>query len=141
MSAHETVVTVSETKEGLYTQKVEAGHHVFAADEPADLGGLDKGPAPYDFLLTALGACTSMTLRMYANQKKWDLQRVSVRLAHRKETSADGKKTDVITREIAVEGALDEEQRARLLEIADKCPVHRTLTENERRIESKLWAS
>ncbi len=138
MSDQQTVVTVTETGEGLYTQAVSAGAHRLVADEPADLGGLDKGPAPYDFLLAALGACTSMTLRMYANQKKWDLQKVTVRLTHHKETDAEGKRTDIITRDIGVTGALDETQRARLLEIANKCPVHRTLVENRPQVISAL---
>jgi putative redox protein len=122
----ETHVTVSETGEGLYTQEIRAGNHVYAADEPSNLGGLDKGPAPYDFLLSALGACTVMTLRMYAAQKKWDVRKVSVFLTHRKEEQA-GKRVDIITREISLEGTLDDTQRQRLLEIANKCPVHRTL--------------
>lgn len=127
MSEHETTVTVEETGAGLYTQAVVASGHALTADEPQDMGGLNLGPAPYDFLLSALGACTSMTLRMYANQKKWPLQKVRVRLTHHKETDAEGKKRDIITRDIRLEGPLDEVQRQRLLEIANRCPVHRTL--------------
>lgn len=129
---HETTVSVEETGQGLYTQSVKTAQHALVADEPKDVGGLDLGPAPYEILLAALGACTSMTLRMYANQKKWDLKKVTVRLTHKKEMGADNKKTDVITRDITVEGKLDREQRQRLLEIANKCPVHRTLMEEPR---------
>lgn len=139
--AHETTVTVEETRQGLYTQSINTGRHQLIADEPTDIGGLDQGPAPYDLLLASLGACTSMTLRMYANQKKWDLQRVKVKMTHHKEMSADNKKMDIITREITVEGALDEVQRQRLLEIANKCPVHRTLTnESQPVITSRIVA-
>lgn len=137
MSDHLTTVTVAETGEGVYTQSVQVSHHAFKADEPPDMGGLDQGPAPYDLLLAALGACTSMTLRMYANQKKWSLDKVSVTLTHRKEADAEGKKIDMITRDITLTGALDETQRARLLEIANKCPVHRTL-ESKPIVESRL---
>lgn len=134
---HTTTVHVAETGDGLYTQTVTTTSHTLVADEPESMGGLDRGPAPYDFLLTALGACTSMTLRMYANQKKWDLKKVSVKLTHHKEDGADGKKVDHIERHITVEGNLDETQRQRLLEIANKCPVHRTL-ENHPVISSRL---
>jgi putative redox protein len=120
-------VTVSETGEGTYTQEVKTGAHVLTTDEPADVGGLDKGPNPYDMLLGALGSCTSMTLRMYANQKKWPLEKVIVSLTHEKVAGADGQKKDVITRDIQLEGPLDAAQRQRLLEIANKCPVHKTL--------------
>jgi len=96
--------------------------------------GTDTGPSPYDFLLAGLGACTAMTLRLYADQKQWPLERVSVRLSHQKIHAADCAdcetregRIDRIEREISLAGALTAEQRARLLEIADKCPVHRTL--------------
>ncbi|MCE9506758.1 MAG: OsmC family protein [Alphaproteobacteria bacterium] len=125
----ETVVTVEENGQGLYTQDVKTTHHHLIADEPADIGGSDRGPAPYELLLAALGACTSMTVRMYARQKQWDLQRVAVRLTHKKEPDAENKKRDVISRDITVEGGLDEAQRQKLLEIANKCPLHRTLME------------
>jgi uncharacterized OsmC-like protein len=137
MAEHETTVLVEESGDARYLQHVTAGTHGFAADEPESLGGKDKGPAPYDFLLAALGSCTSITVRMYADQKKWPLEKISVRLTHRKETGADGKKTDIITRAITVTGPLDDAQRQRLLEIANKCPVHRTL-ENHPVIESRL---
>lgn len=129
---HATTVSVEETGQGLYTQSIKAGHHSLAADEPKDIGGLDLGPAPYEILLAALGACTSMTLRMYADRKKWELKKVTVQLTHKKQAGTDGKPTDMITRDITVEGNLDGEQRQRLLEIANKCPVHKTLMEDPR---------
>jgi putative redox protein len=128
------VVTVSETGNGKFSQSITAGRHQLRADEPPDVGGQDSGPSPYDLLLAGLGACTSMTLRMYAEHKQLPLERVTVRLRHDKVHARDcaecetrDGKIDRIDREIEVRGALDEAQRARLLEIADKCPVHRTL--------------
>ena len=128
------VVTVSETHEGKFTQTINAGPNRARADEPASVGGDDSGFTPYDLLLAGLGACTSMTLRMYAEQKKWSLQHVSVRLRHAKIHAQDCAECetrvgtlDRIEREIEITGELDDAQRARLMEIADKCPVHRTL--------------
>lgn len=137
MAQHPTKVTVRETGDGTFTQEVKTGSHLFITDEPEDVGGLDAGPAPYDMLLAALGSCTSMTIRMYANQKKWPLEGVTVELTHRKETGADNIKRDVITREITLEGPLDDAQRQRLLEIANKCPIHKTL-ESKPEITSTL---
>jgi len=128
------LVTVMATGEGKFTQNVTAGPHHLRADEPSGVGGNDSGFTPYDLLLAGLGACTSMTLRMYADQKKWPLEGVTVKLRHDKIHASDcadcetkDGKIDRIEREITVSGTLSEEQRARLLEIADKCPVHRTL--------------
>lgn len=139
-----TVIDVQESLTGRYAQRVRAGRHALVADEPVDAGGGDTGPGPYDYLLTALGACTSMTLRMYAEQKQWPLTRVHVRLGHRKIHAKDCRdcatregKVDEIMREILVEGPLTEAQRAKLLEIANRCPVHRTLT-SEIKIRSRL---
>ena len=134
-------VIVQETGAGNYQNAVRAGRHRLLADEPRSVGGLDTGPSPYDFLLTALGACTSMTVRMYADLKQLPLTRVSVRLTHEKvhaedSTSASGK-ADVLTRRISIEGDLTDAQRQRLLEIANKCPVHRTL-EGDIRVRSEL---
>ena len=134
-------VIVQETGAGNYQNAVRAGRHRLLADEPRSVGGLDTGPSPYDFLLTALGACTSMTLRMYADLKQLPLDRVSVRLTHEKvhaqdSTSATGK-ADVLTRYVHVEGDLSAAQRQQLLEIANKCPVHRTL-EGDIRVRSEL---
>jgi putative redox protein len=111
-----------------YRQQITAGHHELGADEPIDNGGTDTGPSPYDLLLSALGACTSITVSMYARRKGWPLDSVSVRLTHAK-LSVAGKpgKVDRITRELSLSGVLSREQREKLLEIANKCPVHRTL--------------
>ncbi len=127
-------VRVIEAGEGRFAQQVFAGRHRLRADEPIAAGGDDSGPSPYALLLAGLGACTAMTLRMYAEQKKWPLERVAVDLKHAKIHATDCAecetregRIDRIEREISLEGALDEAQRARLLEIANKCPVHRTL--------------
>jgi putative redox protein len=116
-------------------QEIAAGPHTLYADEPADSGGDDSGPDPYELLLGALGACTSMTLTLYARRKRWPLEGVEVRLSHRRDYAQDcadcdqrATQIDVIERRITLRGELDESQRARLLEIAEKCPVHRTLT-------------
>jgi len=128
-------VTVRETRQGRLQQEITAGAHRFLADEPVAAGGGDSGPNPYDLVLAALGACTAMTLRLYAERKALPLDRVTVRLRHGRIHAADCETCetregmiDRIERTIALEGALDALQRARLLEIADKCPVHRTLT-------------
>ncbi len=128
-------VVVRETREGKLTQLVAAGRHVIRADEPVAAGGLDSGMSPYDLLLGGLGACTSMTLRMYADLKRLPLERVTVELKHDKIHAADcaecetrDGRIDRIERVIRLDGPLDAGQRAKLLEIANKCPVHRTLT-------------
>ena len=127
-------VVVAETREGKFTQAIAASSHALRADEPQSVGGLGSAPGPYDLLLSALGACTAMTIRMYADLKQLPLERVTVRLKHEKihaQDCADCEtkegKIDRIERVILFEGALDEAQRTKLLEIADKCPVHRTL--------------
>ncbi|HSG74746.1 MAG TPA: bifunctional alpha/beta hydrolase/OsmC family protein [Burkholderiales bacterium] len=132
-------VRVAEAGEGRFAQLVTMGRHRLRADEPASVGGEDSGPSPYDLLLAGLGACTSMTVRMYAAQKNWPLERVAVDLKHDKVHAADCAecetregKIDKIERVLTLEGDLDEAQRARLLEIANKCPVHRTL-------HSEVW--
>lgn len=137
-------VVVRETRVGKFQQGIAVGRHRLIADEPANVGGLDSGPGPYDLLLAGLGACTSMTLRLYAEHKKLPLDRVTVRLTHNKIHAADCEdcetkegKVDRIERTITLEGALDTGQRQRLLEIADKCPVHRTL-ESEISIRTAL---
>jgi putative redox protein len=128
-------VVVTETRESKFQQTVTIGPHHFLADEPVPAGGGDTGPSPYEWLLAGLGACTAMTLRLYADQKQLPLARVSVSLTHEKIHAADCAtcetkegKLDRIDRTIALDGDLTDAQRARLLEIADKCPVHRTLT-------------
>lgn len=128
-------VVVTETGQGKFQQSISMGQHGLIADEPVDVGGLNSGPSPYDLLLAALGACTSMTLRMYADRKSIALEHVSVTLRHAKIHAADcancettAGQVDRIERLISLDGDLDDATRARLLEIADKCPVHRTLT-------------
>ena len=128
-------VLVRETGQGRFQQEITVGTHRFLADEPVEVGGLDSGPGPYDLLLAGLGACTAMTLRLYAERKALPLERVTVRLNHSRIHAADcadcetkDGMLDRIERAITLRGALDAEQRRLLLEIADKCPVHRTLT-------------
>jgi len=120
-------VVVAENGQGRYQQAVLIGQHRLIADEPVSVGGADAGPAPFDFLMSGLGACTSMTLRMYAERKGLPLTRISVALRHDK-IDVDGIPRDRITREITLEGDLLPEQRRRLLEIANRCPVHRALS-------------
>jgi putative redox protein len=142
MTTHETVhdagpegtVTVTETGSGSYTQQITAGHHRLVADEPRPVGD-DAGPTPYDLLLASLGACTSLTVRMYADRKGWPLERVRVTLRHSRihaEDCADCETTkgwvNQIDRDIELTGELDDTQRQRLMQIAERCPVHQTLT-------------
>jgi len=117
-----------------FAQEVVAGKHRFAADEPASSGGTDTGPTPYDLLLAALGSCTSMTTSTYARRKGWPLESVTVRLTHSRIHAADcadcetkDGRLDQIDVVIELTGALTEEQRRRMVEIAERCPVHRTL--------------
>ncbi len=126
-------VAVKTGNEG-YTTEIVSGKHRWIADEPESVGGKDYGPSPYDLLLSSLGACTAMTLRMYADRKKWDLKEVIVHLEHKKDYAADSDqcadnnaRIDHMYRSIEISGDLDDKQRKRLLEIADKCPVHKTL--------------
>ena len=137
-------VVVRTGREHYYTEVVASGHRL-TVDEPESVGGTDRGGTPYDLLLGALGSCTSITLRMYADRKSWPLEEIVVRLSHAKihashcETceTAEGK-VDRIEREIELIGDLSGEQRARLLEIADRCPVHRTL-HSEILVETRLY--
>lgn len=130
MSVHR-AVTVRSTGEGKFYNEVLVGGHRLAADEPHAVGGTDAGPTPYELLMAALGACTSMTLRMYADHKGLALGPVEVAVTHTTREQ-DGHKVDVFTRAIGLSGALDEAQRARLIEIAEKCPVHKTLSAGAR---------
>jgi len=136
-------VVVRETRNGKFQQTVSVGPHRLVADEPIAAGGDDSGPGPYDYVLAGLGACTSMTMRMYADRKSLPLERVTVTLNHSKIHAEDCAECetkvgmlDQIERVISIEGALDAEQRKKLMEIADKCPVHRTLTSEIRIVTS-----
>jgi putative redox protein len=133
-ASSEGAVTVAETGSGTYTQQITARHHRLVSDEPQPIGA-DAGPTPYHLLLAGLGACTSMTVRMYANRKGWPLKRVRVTLRHSRihakdcadcETSSGW--IDHIDRDVELAGNLDDTQRQRLLHIAERCPVHQTLT-------------
>jgi uncharacterized OsmC-like protein/pimeloyl-ACP methyl ester carboxylesterase len=120
------VVQVRETGAGKLQVRISAGGISFLADEPIAVGGLASGPGPFDLVSAGLGACTAMTSRLYADRKGWALHRTTVVVAHTDKTATD---KDIFARDILFEGELDAEQRARLLEIANRCPVHRTLTE------------
>jgi len=127
-------VVVSGSAAG-FVQEILAGPHRMIGDEPASAGGTDRGPSPYDFLLAALGSCTSMTVGMYARRNGWPLENVTVNLRHSRIHASDCAECDTkegmvdrIERDIHFAGNLTPEQRSRLLEIANKCPVHRTLT-------------
>ncbi len=128
-------VAVRETRDGAYHNEVRAGRHSLVADEPTSVGGDDDGPNPYEFLNIALAACTSMTLRMYADRKGMALSRVGVSVTHEKThaddcadcTEEQARNVDVFERAIEIEGDLTADERQRLMEIADRCPVHRTL--------------
>ena len=140
---HDNGVTVTERNQ-VFTQDIVAGPHKMVADEPQSAGGDDLGPTPYDLLLAALGACTSMTLRMYANRKGLKVDNIQVKLHHSRihasdcETCEDqSNKVDQIRRLIRIDGDITEAQRQRMLEIADMCPVHRTL-QNQKQITSEL---
>ncbi|CQD07214.1 putative redox protein, regulator of disulfide bond formation [Mycobacterium lentiflavum] len=141
--AAEGTVTVTQAGSGTYTQRITAGRHRLVADEPQPIGN-DAGPTPYDLLLAALGSCTSMTLRMYADRKGWALEKVQVTLRHQRIHAQDcadcETKTgwiDHIDREIELTGDLDTAQRDRLLLMAERCPVHQTLT-SEIRVATSL---
>lgn len=140
----ENEVIVQESGQGKFTQDITASGHHLVADEPTSVGGNDLGPGPYDFILAGLGACTAMTIRLYANLKKIPLEKVIVKLRHQKvyakdcvDCEKDTAKIDQIERLIELQGNLSEEDKAKLLAIANKCPVHRTLTSTIE-IETKL---
>ncbi len=133
LKTEEQVVVRNEADKGLQTEIMANGHFLLA-DEPEDLGGTNLGGTPYDLLISGLGACTAMTIRMYANHKKWPLEEVKVHLTREKRHAEDATglgekdKLEFIDRYVELTGDLTDEQRQRILEIADKCPVHKTLT-------------
>ncbi len=131
MSEHANPMVTVQSSDGAYAQSIRARTHDWVAGEPIEIGGTDNGPTPYELLLSALGACTAITLEMYAARKGWPLDKVHVTLEHSKEVRAGqngGQPVDMIDRIVRLDGALDSEQRAKLIEIAEKCPIHRTLT-------------
>lgn len=140
-----TTVTVVEATTGNYTNNITtSGGHQMIADEPKELDGDDKGATPYDFLLSALGSCKSMTMRMYANHKGYKLENVEINLSHSKIHAKDCENcesekglVDYIETEIKITGDLSEEERLKIFQIAEKCPVHRTIM-NEIYIDSTL---
>ena len=137
-------LVIVQGKADTLAQAIIAGPHRFVSDEPVSAGGTDRGPTPYDLLLAALGSCTSMTLVLYARRKRWALEEVTVRLRHSRVHAQDCADCDtgearltVIERDIELGGVLDEGQRTRLLEIANRCPVHVTLS-SEMNIRTRL---
>ena len=144
MSQNDEIAVVVRGEADILTQAIEIGPHQLLADELVEHGGSAKGPSPYEYLLVALGTCTSMTLQLYANHKGWPLERVTIRLRHTKvptgNTTNDTKAKDAcdrIEREIELTGMLDDAQRQRLLDVARKCPVNRTLN-SEIDIQTRL---
>lgn len=138
-------VVASLSNDEKFTTRLKAGKHYLVADEPVNMGGNDFGPSPYDFLSSGLAACTAMTIRMYANHKKWNVEKAEVHIEHNKIHAVDCEscetsntsKIDKFVRVIELKGDLDDTQKKRLLEIANRCPVHRTL-QSEIKIESSI---
>ncbi|HEY4134017.1 MAG TPA: OsmC family protein [Alphaproteobacteria bacterium] len=131
-------VTVSETGTGKFAQRVEIGDHVLASDEPVEVGGNDSGPSPIGFMLASLGSCTSMTLRAYAAYKKWALGPIRVDVGYRRMKDETGASHDQFDRVIHVDGPLTDEERAKLVEIAGKCPMHKLLMATDKVIETRV---
>jgi putative redox protein len=126
MVEHEAAAAVRDSGPGNLLVEIVTGGQTFPGDEPVGAGGAGRGPGPYDLLCAALATCTTMTVRLYADHKGWPLEHVAVSVRHAKEKAVSP--PDVFHRALSLIGALDEEQRARLIEIAEHCPVHRTLT-------------
>jgi putative redox protein len=125
---------IVKTSGELYRTEITAGKHTIIADEPLSMGGRDLGPNPYDLLMSAVGACVGMTLRMYAERKKWDLQEVHVHLSHQRihardctDCKSNNGYVHIINKELNLIGDLSEKQLDRLKEISDRCPVQKTL--------------
>lgn len=132
-------VVVSETGAGKFAQRVELGRHVLAADEPPAVGGDDSGPSPIQFMLASLGSCTSMTLRVYAAHKNWALGPIRVEVFHERVKGDSGAPPyDRFDRVIHVEGELTEDERAKLVEIAGKCPMHKLLMATDKVIDTRV---
>ncbi|MEZ4606465.1 MAG: OsmC family protein [Deinococcales bacterium] len=132
--------SVAVRTEKSYRSEVFAKGHLLLADEPKDVGGLDLGPDPFTYLAAALGACTTITLRMYADRKKIPLEAVTANIRLKQESLQDGSRKSIYSRELLLEGDLSAEEKERLAEIANRCPVHRTL-EGEVQIETKIVES
>ena len=130
-------VTVTERPGGKYTLDVENGRHKLYADEPLSYGSADLGPSPFEYLCASLGSCTAITLRMYANRKNWEIENISVIVSHGLRKTSEGETKNVFKRIVHLDCELDNVQRARLIEIADKCPVHKLL-EHGNLIETSL---
>jgi putative redox protein len=129
---------VSETGTGKFAQRVEIGRHLLTADEPAEVGGTDSGPSPIQFMLASLGSCTSMTLRVYAAHKNWALGAIRVEVFHERARSEGGAPYDRFERVIHVDGDLTDEERAKLVEIAGKCPMHKLLMATDKVIDTRV---
>ncbi len=130
-------VTVTERPGGKYTLDVDNGRHKLYADEPLSFGSADLGPSPFEYLCASLGSCTAITLRMYAGRKNWDVENISVTVTHSLRKTTDGKTQNVFSRVLNVVGELDDAARGRLVEIANKCPVHKIM-EHGNLIETRL---
>lgn len=130
-------VTVTERPGGKYTLDVDNGRHKLYADEPLSFGSADLGPSPFEYLCASLGSCTAITLRMYAGRKKWNVENISVTVTHSLRKTTDGQTQNVFNRVLNVAGELDDAARGRLVEIANKCPVHKIL-EHGNLIETRL---
>lgn len=127
----------SERPGGKYTNNIQMRDHHIYSDEPLALGSADIGPTPFELLCAALASCTSITLRMYIDRKKWPVDHIAVDVTHHKIQNEDGLQTDIFTRKVKITGDVTSEQAGRILVIANKCPVHRTL-ERSSHIETQM---